>query len=63
MRSVPRGSGIRSAIVVVEVVAPLALALNGCVSVFSRAAALQLGLEVGGGEAHCYRCAHHHRCA
>jgi hypothetical protein len=52
----PHRSGIWSAIVILEVVAPLALALNGGVAIFSRVAVLELSIEVGHGEA-C-RCWH-----
>jgi hypothetical protein len=63
MRSMPRGSGIRSAVGIIEVARPLALALDGGATVFSRAAAFELSPKVNHGEAfHCW-CACHHRCA
>jgi hypothetical protein len=56
MCSVTHGSGIHSAEVVIEVVAPFTLALDGGATVFSHAVALQLGPKVSGGEAHCCGC-------
>jgi hypothetical protein len=56
----PRRSGICSVVFVLEVAVPLAQALNGGTTVFSSAATLELGPEVGHGEAcHC-RCARQH---
>jgi hypothetical protein len=56
MCSVTHGSGIHSAEVVIEVVAPFTLALDGGATVFSHAVALQLDPKVGGGKAHRCGC-------
>jgi hypothetical protein len=59
MCSMPRRSDIFSVIVVLEVAAPLLLAIDGGVAVFSRAVMLELGPEVGCGETCRCRCAHY----
>jgi hypothetical protein len=58
--------GLRSVIITVEVVVPLALALDGGAAIFSRAVMFELNPEVGGGEGCCWvmahrRCARYHR--
>jgi hypothetical protein len=63
MRHMPCRSGFCNAVVTIEVVAPLAPTLNGGTIVFSQAVALELGSEVGCGEAYRCRHAHHRRSA
>jgi hypothetical protein len=57
MAKPPFGSDIHSTVVVIEVAVPLTQALDGGAAIATQAVVLQLGPEVGGGEACRCQCA------